>query len=108
MRWRITLMQRSAGGFPYTEFAPEALAGLCRLAGFDHVEWEADSELFTGSDVLQFSQRRLDALLPRLPNDALRAGFERWAGDLWEAAARAGGMEVPFYRLAARRVGDGG
>jgi SAM-dependent methyltransferase len=107
-KWRILKAATIvAGGSPFAEFAPETLAGLCRLAGLSHVEWEADSELLTGSDVLAFFQRRLDMLLPRLPNDALRAGFECWARELWERAASAGGMEVPYYRLAAHRAGEG-
>jgi hypothetical protein len=45
----------------------------------------------------------LDALLPKLPNDALRAGFSRMAVDLTEQARQLGGMEIPYYRLTARK-----
>jgi hypothetical protein len=103
-KWRLlkaaTILN---GGFPYAEFSPEDLAGMCRLAGFERIEWAADLFAYRGGDVLSFFRARLERLLPELPDDDLRAGFARCAAELQEKAARVGGMEVPFYRLAAQK-----
>lgn len=103
-KWRLlkaaTIL---AGGFPFSEFAPDTLAQMCRIVGFD-VSWQADAEFIGGANVLDFFQRRLDRLLAALPDDTLRAGFARLAAELHEQARQAGGMEIPFYRLSARKL----
>ena len=85
----------------YTEFSPDTLAALCRLVGFEGIRWTADTEVYGGAEALGFFQRRLEALLPALPNEALRVGFEQLTSALREKAIRVGGMEIPLYRLAA-------
>lgn len=104
-KWRIL---KSAtiltGRFPYTEFSPSTLAALCRLVGFEEIEWMAETERYQGVAALDFFQRRLERLLPQLPNDNLRTGFRQWAMELREKAVQVGGMEIPFYRLTARKA----
>lgn len=103
-KWRILKSATMlAGKFPYNEIAPEILAGLCRLAGFEGARWTAHTELYRDDRVLDFFQRRLDALLPQLPNDTLRAGLTEWASLLYKKVAQVGAMEVPFYRLTAQK-----
>ncbi len=101
-KWRILkAMTLVAGGLPFNEFAPDALAGLCRVVGFGRVEWEAATEEYQGVAALDFFEQRVERLLAEMPNEELRAGFERWAFELKEKTERVGGMEVPFYRLTA-------
>lgn len=103
-KWRILKSATMlAGRFPYNEIAPEILAGLCRLAGFEEARWTAHTETYRDDRVLDFFQQRLDALLPQLPNEALRAGFTEWASMLHSKAVQVGAMEVPFYRLTAQK-----
>ena len=107
-KWRILKAATILTGvLPYTEFAPATLADLCRLAGFDEIEWTAEMHLLQGGGALDFFQRRLDRLLPQLPNDRLRAGFAERAADHRATASRIGGMEIPFYRLTARAAPSG-
>lgn len=104
-KWRILKsVTMLTGSFPYTEFSPATLAALCRLVGFEEVEWAAETERYQGVEALDFFQQRLERLLPQLPNDNLRTGFRQWAVELREKAVQVGGMEIPFYRLTARRV----
>ena len=102
-KWRIlksaTLL---AGGFPYTEFAPETLADLCRVVGFRGVEWSGASEVYEGVEGLGFFEQRLEKLLAQLPNDSLRVSFERQAALVRQQLEQVGWMEVPFYRLTAQ------
>lgn len=103
-KWRILkAMTLIAGGCPYTEFAPVTLADLCRLVGFEDVAWTLATEVYCGADVLSFFERRLGWLLPEMPNAELRAGFAVWAAALKQKAGRVGGMDVPIYRLTARK-----
>jgi len=103
-KWRILKSATMlVGGFPYTEFSPNTLAALCQLVGFEDVQWEADTNLLSSPTVLEFFQRRLEILLPWLPNDNLRTAFVQMASELQEKAVQAGGMEIPFYRLTARK-----
>jgi len=103
-KWRILKsLEILTGEFPYTEFSPDTLSGLCRLVGFKDVRWTADTEMFKGAEVLAFFQKRLDTILPRLPNNHLQAGFAQIASNLQEKAVRTGGMEIPYYRLTARK-----
>jgi ubiquinone/menaquinone biosynthesis C-methylase UbiE len=102
-KWRILKAAMVIGGrASYNEIEPDTLAALCRLVGFYQVQWEPDTAHY-GPDALDFFQARLDRLLPNLLNDQFRAGFARWASTLHEQADRAGGMEVPFYRLTAQK-----
>lgn len=55
------------------------------------------------SDTLGFFQTRLVRLLPDLPNREIRSGLAQWLAALRGKAAQVGGMEVPFYQLAARK-----
>jgi ubiquinone/menaquinone biosynthesis C-methylase UbiE len=103
-KWRI--LKAAAiltGGIPYSEFYPQTLANLCRLAGFATVTWEEDLAKYQGDDVLSFFQKRLSRLLPDLPNPALQTGFESWANALQARAQQLGGMEAPIYRLVAQK-----
>lgn len=92
-----------ASGLPFAEFSPDTLSALCRLVGFEKVEWTKHAERLADPNVLDFFQRRFDALLPKLPSDDLRAGFSRMAAELKEQARQVGGMEIPYYRLTARK-----
>jgi SAM-dependent methyltransferase len=102
-KWRILKAAMVIGGrAPYNELEPDTLAALCRLVGFHQAQWEPDTAHY-GPDSLDFFQARLDRLLPSLLNDEFRAGFAQWASALREQADQVGGMEVPFYRLAAQK-----
>ncbi len=101
IKWRVLKSATVlAGGFPFAEFFPDTLSALCRLVGFENVEWTNHAERISDPNALDFFQRRLNALLPKLPNDDLRAGFRRMATDLQEQARQLG-MEIPYYRLTA-------
>jgi ubiquinone/menaquinone biosynthesis C-methylase UbiE len=103
-KWRILKSGMVLTGQSiFNEISPDVLENLCYLAGFEKVEWVSHSELHRGSDVLNFFQRRLDALLKEIPNEDLRAGFAKLAVNLQNKAIQAGGMEVPFYRLIAQK-----
>ncbi len=103
-KWRILkTMTLVAGGSPFSEFAPDVLARLCRLVGFQSVEWEAATSECQGVAALSFFEKRVNKLSVEMPNEGLRAGFEQWAFELREKAERAGGMDVLFYRLTARK-----
>lgn len=105
-KWRILKAAMAlAGKQPYNEIAPELLEDLCRLAGFAQVSWTAHSETSRDPGVLDFFQKRLDALLPELANDNLRNGFAELAAKLRAKALQTGGMTVPFYRLTAQKGG---
>lgn len=88
----------------FNEISPELLERLCDSAGFEKVKWTAHSELYKDSEVLNFFQKRLDALLKEMPNENLRAGYSEMAVNLRRKAMQAGGMEVPFYRLVAQKT----
>lgn len=104
-KWRILKsVTMLTGSFPYTEFSPATLVALCRLVGFEAIEWTAETERYQSAAALDFFQRRLERLLPQLPNDNLRIGFLQWAMELREKAVQIGGMEIPFYRLTARKA----
>lgn len=104
-KWRILKsMTLAAGRAPYTEFAPDMLADLCRSVGFRDVKWTASGEVYEGVEVLDFFEQRLERLLAEMPSKALRAGFRQWAVELKKKAERVGGMEIPYYRLTARKV----
>jgi ubiquinone/menaquinone biosynthesis C-methylase UbiE len=62
-KWRILkAAQLAAGLFPYREIDPQVLSDLCRLAGFDEVEWEE-----------QFTQKATSAGGMTVPYYCLRA-----------------------------------
>lgn len=69
-KWRILeSMTLAAGRAPCTEFAPDVLADLCRLVGFQDVRWTASSEVYEGVEVLSFFEQRLERLLAEMPNE---------------------------------------
>jgi SAM-dependent methyltransferase len=103
-KWRILKSSMLlVGQLPYNEVAPEVLASLCRLAGFENIEWTEHTEIYRDVEVLNFFQKRLDALLKEIPVERLRIGFIEIAMDLRNKAIQVGGMEVPFYRLVAQK-----
>ena len=104
-KWRILKsMTLAAGRAPYTEFAPDVLANLCRAVGFHDVTWKASTKVYEGAEALDFFERRLERLLDEMPSRALQTGFREWAVDLKKKAERVGGMEVPYCGLTARKV----
>lgn len=103
-KWRILKSALIlAGKFPYNEIHPETLQGLCRLAGFEDVRWTQHTETYRGLHVLDFFQKRLNFLLPQIPDENIQTGLIRMAEALREKAERVGSMEVPFYKLSARK-----
>lgn len=103
-KWRILkAAQILTGRLPYNELAPEVLAGLCCLAGFEHVRWEAHAAVYPGEDALDFFRARLDSWMAQLPSDRMRDGFAESAAKLSAKAAQINGMEVPYYRLVAHK-----
>jgi ubiquinone/menaquinone biosynthesis C-methylase UbiE len=104
-KWRIlksaTILSNKS---PYIEIAPEILARLCGFAGFKEINWTAHTEMYHDLDILNFFRKRLDDLLPELPNDDLRTGFVELAFNLINKATEVGGMEVPFYKLTAQKL----
>jgi SAM-dependent methyltransferase len=104
-KWRIL---KSAviltGKYPYLEIAPETLADLCGITGFDGIEWMPHTETFHGVEALDFFQQRLEKLLANLPNEKLRTGFIEMATNLRDKMAQVGYMEIPFYRLVAQKM----
>lgn len=103
-KWRILRAAQLLADIPqYSEFQPEILAEMCKLAGFDQIEWQTDITLFQEENVLEFFHKRLNGLISQLPNDALQMGFKEAAAKLNSAATQAGGIEIPFYRLSARK-----
>jgi 8-oxo-dGTP pyrophosphatase MutT (NUDIX family)/ubiquinone/menaquinone biosynthesis C-methylase UbiE len=107
-KWRLlraaqTAVQPGAGETPYREFDPADLSELCRLAGFDPIEPQAAASLVPPDEFLPFFEARLERLLPGLANDELQRGFTAWAARLAEAVRQAGGIEIPSYRLTARK-----
>ena len=103
-KWRILKAGMIlAGQSIFNEISSEVLEDLCYLAGFKKVEWTVHSELYTQLEVLDFFQKRLDALTKEMPNENLRIGFSEIALNLRSKAVQAGGMEIPFYRLVAQK-----
>lgn len=103
-KWRILKAALLvAGEHILHEFEPESLGKLALATGLSGVEWEKDTSLFSGLDMLRFFHTRLERLMPRFPNEALRSGFQEWAASLDEKVKLAGGMEIPFYRLHASK-----
>lgn len=104
-KWRIlkAAVLLAGVGSPYTEFMPGTLAEMCRLVGFRDVAWTAAVRGYHGPEALDFFQDRLEWLLPEVGNDELRVGLQAAATALRKEAERVDGMEVPYYRLSARK-----
>lgn len=103
-KWRILKSAMIlAGKLPFNEVSPDILCGLCRLAGFEDVCWTAHTVTYTLPGALDFFHSRLDSLLKHLPNESLQTGFADMAKALRTQAIEVGGMEVPYYRLNARK-----
>ncbi|MBN2385764.1 MAG: class I SAM-dependent methyltransferase [Anaerolineales bacterium] len=103
-KWRLLKAATElTGGAPFHEFAPEELAELVRRVGFINIQWAADSSFLPEPHALQFFHARLERLMAAFPSPRLRDGFASSAVVLDEMASRAGGMEIPFYRLTAHK-----
>jgi len=103
-KWRILkAVIQLTGGHPYQEIAPQVLEAMCKLVGFQQVRWTADLSTFKEPDSLSFFRQRLKRLIPQLQNEELRSGFTELASTLGKKTEQAGGFEVPFYRLEARK-----
>jgi len=103
-KWRIlkvaTILR---GGFPYNELQPETLAEMSRAAGFVDIEWSASTTFFPGANSLDFFHTRLKRLLRDIPNPHLKQGLSELASELTQKVVQTGGMEIPYYRLCARK-----
>jgi len=103
-KWRIlkvaTILR---GGFPYNELQPETLAEMCRAARFEDIQWSASTTFFQGVDSLNYFHTRLKRLLQDIPNPHLKQGLLELASELNQKVAQTGGMEIPYYRLCARK-----
>jgi SAM-dependent methyltransferase len=103
-KWRLLKAASLLAGKPvYTEFNPAVLGELCQVAGFQHLNWQPDCSYLPGVEALDFFRRRLDAMILPMQNEALKGGFSSMAAGVVQAARLAGGMEIPFYRLTARK-----
>jgi SAM-dependent methyltransferase len=101
-KWRILKAAiLITGGTPFHEFAPEGLAELVRRVGFVNIQWAADTSFLPEPHSLQFFHARLEDLMAAFPSPRLQEGFAAEAAALSEMAARAGGMEMPYYHLTA-------
>ncbi len=91
---------------PFNELAPDILQDLCQLVGFTDIQRTTHAEFYREVEALDFFQRRLESLLPELPNENFRAAFIRQASDLRKKMLQVGGMEIPFYRVTARKTSE--
>jgi ubiquinone/menaquinone biosynthesis C-methylase UbiE len=104
-KWRILKAAAILGGsFPFNELEPETLAELCRLAGFKAVEWSPSTSYYPGAGSLDFFQARLSKMMKDIPNRHMKKGLTELAYELTQRATRTGGMEIPYYRLYARKT----
>jgi ubiquinone/menaquinone biosynthesis C-methylase UbiE len=103
-KWRIlktaTIL---SGGFPYNELQPEILAEMCQMVVFRDIEWSAYTSFLPGAESLDFFQARLKRILQEIPNPQLRQGLLESASKLIQKVGQTGGMEIPYYRLSARK-----
>jgi ubiquinone/menaquinone biosynthesis C-methylase UbiE len=103
-KWRIlktaTIL---AGGLPFNEFKPEILAEICRVVGFEAIQWTSSTTFYPGVESLDFFNARLLRYLKDIPNPNVRQGLLELASELTQKAAQVGGMETPYYRLSARK-----
>lgn len=103
-KWRILkTVEIATKKYPFIEFYPDAMVEMCRIAGFSTIQYTEDRSIFSGDHFLDFFYQRLEKRLPALPNEELRIGFLNWARNLQEKASQIGFMEVPIYRLEARK-----
>jgi ubiquinone/menaquinone biosynthesis C-methylase UbiE len=103
-KWRLLkAAQLLSGQLPFNEISPQVLEELCRLVGFEVIQSTAHTEFYP-PEALDFFQQRLDALLAELPDENIRFGFMEQARELHRRAVQVGGMEIPYYRLNARRT----
>jgi hypothetical protein len=90
-------------GLPYNEIQPEILAEMCREIGFEAIEWSRATTFLPGAASLDFFHTRLKKLLKDSPNPHLKQGLLELASELTQKASQTNGMEIPYYRLSARR-----
>jgi SAM-dependent methyltransferase len=103
-KWRILKTAMIlAGDIPYNELRPEILAEICRVVGFGAIKWLSSTTFYPGVESLDFFQARLKRLLEDIPNQYMKQGLLELASELTQKAALTGGMEIPYYRLSARK-----
>jgi SAM-dependent methyltransferase len=103
-KWRILrAIERLSGRTPYEEFSPENLADLCQMAGFQDTAWQPGISELPVPGALDFFFARIESWLPLMTEPVTAADFRNQAAALAVQLDRAGGMEIPYYRLRARK-----
>ncbi|SCG82756.1 hypothetical protein DW1_1183 [Proteiniborus sp. DW1] len=91
------------GELSYNEINPSILEKILHILGFKDIQWQSSSHLITGDDSLEFFKYRFTNLLKRLNNSQIVEGLKQEMKDLEEYSKKAGGMEVPIYKIIAKK-----
>ena len=91
------------GQLPYNEIDPRVLEKILHILGFKNIQWESSSHLIIGDDSLEFFKYRFSNILNRLDNHQIVEGLRQEGEILENYAKEVGGMEIPIYKMTARK-----
>jgi ubiquinone/menaquinone biosynthesis C-methylase UbiE len=89
------------GELSFNEIAPENLKKILNILRFKEVQYKNEVSQITGEDCLSFFVYRFSMALDKLNNSELVGGLRKEGQILKDDAKRAGGMEIPVYKITA-------
>lgn len=91
------------GELSFNEIAPENLKNILTILDFKDIQYENEACKMIREDCLEFFDYRFNLSLDKLNNIDLAEEFKKEGQVLKDNAQKAGGMEIPTYRITARK-----
>lgn len=103
-KWRILKTCSNILRKPvYNEMEKDIVIGMIELLGFKVIQGEAGAAGFNIQNWLEFFEYRLERCLQEIKNENLKSGLREESDILINRAKEVGGMEIPSYKIVARK-----
>lgn len=103
-KWKILKSCTSLlGGGTYNEIEPEVLKSILVILGFNNVKYKSEVYQIFGEDCLEFFKLRLNRFIRQFENRTYAKALKEMSTSIQKKATKAGGMEIPFYRITAQK-----
>lgn len=104
-KWRmIKTALISSGNLPFNEMHPDNLVRILSLLSFNEIEQEDGFNMLHHSEILPLFEYQITGSISSSRDSHLKKGLIKWAGKIKKKIEQLEFMEIPYYRLSAKKT----
>ncbi|UYP48473.1 hypothetical protein NEF87_004758 [Candidatus Lokiarchaeum ossiferum] len=104
-KWRMLKTALiSSGNLPFNEIHPDQLTQILSLLNFIEIEKEDGLNMLHHSEILPLFEYQISGSISSNGDSYLEKGLLKWAGKIKKKIEKLEFMEIPYYRLSAKKT----